>query len=198
MVVDNTNFTNISTVNGLIGLELVSSSLNIFDNITAKSNTGIDVIVDGDNNTFKNSYLDELYLGNSETSNEIFNNIFNGSVTFHASVGANYWNITNQTGTNKFNASIPYIGGNYWTNSTNNDYSDTCNDVDGDGYCDDIYDVYNDSTCTIGVDCSANVDYLPLSRNYSEVTDTVAPKIFQQWNQWNTGRNFCRTTVGMG
>jgi hypothetical protein len=55
---------------------------------------------------------------------------------------------------------FPWIGGNYWTNSNKNGYSDTCADADGDGICDNSYTV---DTAT---------DYLPLSMG-----DNVPPAI---------------------
>jgi hypothetical protein len=51
-------------------------------------------------------------------------------------------------------------------------YSDFCADANHDGFCDAPLDLYTESTCTAGVDCGNNVDYLPLSGNYSGTPPT--------------------------
>ncbi len=75
----------------------------------------------------------------------------------------NYWNTTQQTGTRIYSNGTN-VGGNYYTNSMGNGFSDTCNDVDEDGFCDLGYNITNDVACTEGVNCSTlNVDYLAYS-----------------------------------
>jgi hypothetical protein len=51
------------------------------------------------------------------------------------------------------------MGGNYWTNSTSNGYSDTCTDSNRDGFCDIPYIIDPGQT-------GNNTDYLPLSYKY--------------------------------
>jgi hypothetical protein len=63
----------------------------------------------------------------------------------------NYWNVTNQPGTNIIGG--PNIGGNYWTNSSSLGYSNNCTDTNKDGFCDDPYSIYG----------GGMVDYLPLT-----------------------------------
>lgn len=46
-------------------------------------------------------------------------------------------------------------------------YSDTCTDADTDGFCDSPLNITNMVSCTAGVDCGNNVDYLPYSNKYS-------------------------------
>ena len=71
--------------------------------------------------------------------------------------GNNIWNITKTVGTNIIGGA--YLGGNYWTNPSGTGYSDTCTDADKDGFCDNSYTV-----------ATGNIDYLPLSDEYSHPT----------------------------
>ncbi len=155
----------------------IGSDSNIILNSTANSNSyGFEFSDDSDYNIIKNSvaenntnggiFLDSNF-GDPEY-NKIYNCLFNNSGTYgnvridSIIPNPNYWNTTKQTGTRIY-SSGNYIGGNYWTNSTDNGYSDTCPDTDNNGFCDQVYDVYNDTWCEPGVNCSSNVDYLPLS-----------------------------------
>lgn len=122
--------------------------------------------------TFRNSCLDFVSSGNvvkdskfinscfnlHRENNKIYNNIFNGtSPNFFAS-GGNYnaWNITKQLGTRIYSDG-KYIGGNYYTNSVKTGYSDTCLDLDRNGFCD------TPNTHTFN-----NIDYLTLSDEFWE------------------------------
>jgi parallel beta-helix repeat protein len=100
--------------------------------------------------------------------NRIYNNLLNASsypVEFGSGFNAtNHWNTTNQTG-NRIYSNGTQIGGNYYTNSSGNGFSDNCADVDKDGFCDDDYNVTTNSACS-GATCGNNTDYLPLSNKY--------------------------------
>ena len=85
----------------------------------------------------------------------VYNNLFNSS-DFDENNDV-YYNTTKQIGTRIYSNGT-YIGGNYWTNSTTNGYSDTCDDIDYDGFCDSPYEVY-----------SGTYDYLPYSNEYRPV-----------------------------
>jgi len=89
-------------------------------------------------------------------SNKFYNNLFNCStcIKFKGSIYSNDWNTTKQAG-NRIYSTGNEIGGNYWTNSTGNGYSDTCTDSDYDGFCDDPYTLETN-----------NIDYLPYSDEY--------------------------------
>ena len=77
----------------------------------------------------------------------------------------NYFNTTLTAGTNIIGG--PYIGGNYWTNYTGDDFSDTCNDTDHDGICDSSFDIENKGVY---------YDYLPLAEdNHPPNIDLVPP-----------------------
>lgn len=49
----------------------------------------------------------------------------------------------------------------------NSGYSDICADTNHNGFCDYPYDILNNISCSAGINCSNNTDYLPLSLGYS-------------------------------
>jgi parallel beta-helix repeat protein len=118
--------TNSSIYNNVEGIQLWTSSTT---NVTIS------------NNKIYNNNVG-IYIPSSFSGNKIYKNLFNN--TINAQVGTvleNSWNTTKQEG-----------GGNYWTNSTGNGYSDTCADVSPeDGFCDEPYPLNTN-----------NMDYLPL------------------------------------
>jgi len=79
-------------------------------------------------------------------------------------------------------------------NSSVRGYSDTCTDVNTDGFCDSPLNITTMTSCTAGVDCGDNVDYLPYSDEYS-----VAPS-----NCWRESAteivipNGCEYTLKIG
>jgi len=164
--------TNIITNNNEeYGLFILYDS-NIISNLTAKNNSYGVYLQGAENNTINNSTIQNNTYGihlssaGQTTPNKIYNNLFNNTnnVAFSGTVYNNSWNTTNQTETNIIGG--PYIGGNYWTNSTNNGYSDTCTDSNRDGFCDNAYNLTTGTSCTSGVNCGDNVDYFPLSYQY--------------------------------
>jgi len=143
-----------------------NSNYNNITNITiANASASGFYIVSSNNNAI--SYSKIMNCGNcgiyfySQTgqNNLIYNNLFNNTnnFCFDGIIYSNYWNTTKQSGQRIYSPGN-YIGGNYWTNSTGNAYSDICADDDKDGFCDLPYDLLGDGT---------NVDYLPLSDEYS-------------------------------
>jgi len=145
-----TTFTNITAISNLNGFYLSSSYSN---NIT--------------NSKIQDSSLSGINMTSTGSpANLIYNNLFNNTlnVYFFSSIKNNYWNTSIQTGTRIY-SNGPYIGGNYWTNSTANDYSDTCNDTNRDSFCDNLYIVKYTATTN-------NTDYLPLSNK----ADVEPPK----------------------
>ena len=128
------------------------------------------------------SYGIRLYYSGSPP-NKIYNNLFNNTNNLYiaGTIYANYWNAT-RLGSSKV-YSYGAVGGNYWTNPSENGYSNTCLDANADGFCDSPYDVLNNRSCTAGVNCSSNTDYLPYSSagtglvgfwNLNEGTGTTA------------------------
>ena len=141
------------------------------------------------NNTIRDSRITNcgsygVYLYSSgSTPTRIYNNFFNNTknINITGTVYSNYWNRTRSGGSRVYLYGA--IGGNYWTTPTANGYSDSCLDVNTDGFCDSPYDVLNNRACRAGVNCSNNTDYLPYSSqgtglvgywNLNEGTGTTA------------------------
>lgn len=117
-------------------------------------------------NIINNSVINSSIYIDSSTGNTIYNNILNISNGYTIG-GNNYDNtlsVSKQVGNNIYNATNPYIGGNYWTNATGTGYSDTCADVDNDGFCDNSY-----------TPAAGNIDALPISDEFEYVEHS--PKI---------------------
>jgi parallel beta-helix repeat protein len=109
------------------------------------------------------SNLFGIYTWDSSNDNQIYDNLFNNSdnVYFGNSI-SNTWNTTNSTGPNILGG--PYIGGNFWGAPDGTGFSDTCDDHDSDGFCDDFYNL-----------SAGNIDWLPLSGSVGQ--DVTAPAV---------------------
>jgi hypothetical protein len=127
-----------------------------------------------------------IYLESVDGSNSIYNNLFNNSenaIFFPSgSPNENNWNITKQSGTNIVGGS--YLGGNYWGEPNGTGDSDTCNDVDSDGICDNAIQLGNN-----------NYDYLPLAKtgNFQNCGNITSPGVYLLQNDiedWSSGSCF--------
>ncbi|MBN2014476.1 MAG: DUF2341 domain-containing protein, partial [Candidatus Altiarchaeota archaeon] len=160
----NSTFTSCSYEGVRIGAD---STYNIFSNMTVSNGLNRGIFIEyAQNNTIKDSRIENnagsgiyvYWAGFSPTeNNKIYNNLFNNtnnSIINMFTAYINNWNTTNQTGTRIYSSGTN-IGGNYWTNATGTGYSDTCNDTNEDGFCDDPYTL-----------AANNTDYLPLSNKY--------------------------------
>jgi len=171
-------FSNITVNSNDAGINLKTSSSNTFRDITSSSNThyGIIIYANSDNNTIANStisnsidaglYFDEYDLDDPE-NNTIYNCLFNNSVNVKIDDGIsnpNYFNTTKQLGTRIY-SNGNYIGGNYYTNSTGNGYSDICIDSNHDGFCDNALNLSSGT--------SKAYDYLPYSDEF--IPDSIPP-----------------------
>ena len=115
-------------------------------------------IFESDGNYFEGSNFDgegELTIGLNSDNNEFYNNYFTMPVNVAGASNAFYNNYfyntgevdvkINGLGTTTFSLSSiieaeniiggDYIGGNYWANTEGTSFSETCEDVDGDGFC---------------------------------------------------------------
>lgn len=186
------NYTNVSNnsifTNGLnsYGVYFDSSSHNdLFSNSIVASGTnayGLYFYNDAHNNTAINSSINSknsyaVYFYNTTTAkpenNTIYNCLLNGSIIpVNGTVGwvnlKNFWNTSNQTGSRTY-SNGNRIGGNYYTNSSGNGFSDSCDDTDFDGFCDSYYNVSTNSICS-GAGCGNNTDYLAYSNDYDPNT----------------------------
>ncbi|MEK6967791.1 MAG: NosD domain-containing protein, partial [Nanoarchaeota archaeon] len=115
----------------------------------------------------------------SESGNSmIYNNIFNGSkvAALSDNLFSNSWNTTVVAGTNIMGGSN--LGGNFYANSSNGEFSETCVDNDGNGICDSSYII-----------ASGNIDYYPLAIRYPLYTCqnlTVANRYYTLSNSVNS------------
>lgn len=145
--------------NGWGGISLGSSTDNIISNNNANSNGWGGIHIDSsNNNTLANNTASEnqisgLYL-RSSSNNTIVNNLFNNTINFKYVELTNTWNIPKTIGPNIVGG--PYLGGNFWAKPDGTGFSETCTDTDKDGICDLSYTL-----------ASGNVDYLPLSPNFT-------------------------------
>ncbi len=144
-----------------IGISLFGESYyNLIDSSNFTNNY-IGVYVEGAYNEIRNlrivgsSYYGIMAYGNH---NLIYNNLFNNTNNFHLT-SIHYWNTTYQAGTNIWNPSLGYIGGNAWFKPDGTGYSETCGDANSDGFCDTPYDLLGDWT---------NVDYLPIAKTLGQ------------------------------
>ena len=112
-------------------------------------------VYESDANTFiNNSAISNgdygVYLRYSDY-NHIFNNYFNNTENSCIySSSDNSWNTQKSPGPNI--AGGPCIGGNLWAKPDGTGFSQTHNDTDGDGLCEEYYDPGE-----------GNIDYLPLT-----------------------------------
>jgi parallel beta-helix repeat protein len=171
-VSSSSNLTNITSNSNYYGIEFYQSNSNTLSNATVKSNSFGITLNSAYSDKIKDSIIQDnieygiyLYSAGSAGANLIYNNLFNNTNNFDfvGTVYTNSWNTTNQTGTRIY-SNGPKIGGNYWTNSTANGYSDTCTDANHDGFCDSYYELSS---------TGPNRDYLPLSDEY----DVFSPSI---------------------
>lgn len=138
------------------------------DNVTALNNGLYGINISSppstpQNITIKNSKLhggnNSIYFSLGANGNWVYNNLLNN--TINVTNATESMNTTRQLGS-KIYGSGSYIGGNYWTNSTGNGYSDTCT-PDVDGFCDTPLTILG------GV-----VDYLPLAEEPTPTTTSTS------------------------
>jgi len=155
------------------------------------------------NNTINVFYYDIIFYGNysTATNNSLYatdfvnarnvnfydatvqyNLIYNNLLTTNSSYNilsfndtVNYFNTTRQAGVRIYNpAGATEIGGNYYTNFAGTGYSDTCNDTNLDGFCDDNFEI------------GTTYDYLTYSDEYdSQSPAIISVQIINQTSYFN-------------
>ncbi len=149
---------------------------NIIGN-EASSNEKIGIDVDeSNNNTLSGNTLNSnleygILFEETSNNNTIYNNFFHNmnNAKFLDTNTGNVWNTAKVSGKNIVNGN--HLGGNLWAKPDGNGFSQTHEDADGDGICEDFYDLGE-----------GNIDYLPLKgsilpvANFSaNVTEGYAP-----------------------
>lgn len=116
------------------------------------------------NNLINNSY--GIFNINSERNN-IYNNFLNNTINFYNFyIAGEYihssdnWNTTKTNSTNIISGS--FIGGNFWATPTGTGYSETCNNLINDSFCDVTYKLDD-----------YNTDYLPLTNRITTENITL-------------------------
>jgi hypothetical protein len=207
---DYTNLTEITIDRGYKGIELQQSDWNKINDSNFTRMRYADIYIGGShNNTIHDNNLtyNDVNTGSYESiaitldldseDNLIYNNLmYDGealadtkALRYQGTLRYNSWNTTEQSGTRIYSAGNN-IGGNYYTNSSAGEYSDICTDSDSDGFCDSPFDLETHTSCTIGVDCGNDVDYLPYSDQFGVDTCT-----YESGNWVIDCSDYCTTTI---
>lgn len=173
-----------------VSLYLKANNTLIYNN-TFRNNRGAAIALSGgtgnqiiNNTIITNTVAFRFY--DYVISNRIYNNLINTTNSTNSTVFSptvlysNQFNTTEKIGTRIFSSGT-YIGGNYYTNSTGNGYSDMCSDLNSDGFCDSSYTLATD-----------NIDYLPLSAGYDKPVSllSISPSPVYSYNDL-----MCNATV---
>ncbi|MBP2144794.1 PGF-pre-PGF domain-containing protein [Methanofollis sp. W23] len=133
---------------------------------------------------------------NSASSSLIANNLFNNTKNI------NIWSDTGLTGTRwnttkTFRKNIrggPFLGGNLWLTPEGTGFSETHKDLNGDGICDEGYDLGNGCTDSLPLHtCLPTADFTfaptggstPLEVQFTEICSGVNPRLYH----WDFGDN---------
>jgi hypothetical protein len=160
----------------------------IYNNITLRSYP-IFYHVDNlliSNSTFNTTY-DPSFTIMSSNNIKLYNNFLRTPSTYRgASTTQADWNTTLAAGTRIFGFGS-LVGGNYYTFPNASGYSDTCNDTDFNGICDQPFNVANITGCVVGVNCPEyDVDYFPLSKINYTPSVTITGPVDSNWTNDNT------------
>ncbi|MCE8425607.1 MAG: right-handed parallel beta-helix repeat-containing protein [Candidatus Methanoperedens sp.] len=141
----NTISGNNASNNGNCGIGLYSSYTS-----SSRYNTISGNIASNNGNCGIGLYSSSIY--SSSNNNQIYNNYFNNSNNFAVyDYIYDTWNTPKTPGSNIAGGS--FLGGNLWSYPNGTGFSQTCSDVNSDGFCDEPY-----------VLDANNTDYLPLAQ----------------------------------
>jgi len=148
---------------------LTGSHSIIKDGKIQNFNKGVEISNSSKNTFTGNSILENrvgIYFGSTVNSNLIYNNYFSNEedVEFEFERNQNSWNVEMKKEPNIIEGQ--FIGGNFWAKSDGTGFSQTCADSDGDGFCDEFYELEENNT-----------DFLPLVDLKRLTTDVAAKSI---------------------
>jgi len=218
---EDARFTNINSSDNYLGINMVASENNTFINLTlvgsaygiliddtldskyssatiSQNTVGIRITGISQYNTFANSTLAgnsnagvTIDTGSSPVNNTFYNNIFNNTANVQNDDNhSNLWNTSKTLGTNIWGGE--YLGGNFWTNPSGTGWSDNCTDTDGDGLCNQQYNITANNTdympiakmevthcdscenCTAKISAASDGDLIYLSENITSYVGTSA------------------------
>ncbi|MFZ3167033.1 MAG: Ser-Thr-rich GPI-anchored membrane family protein [Candidatus Methanoperedens sp.] len=149
------------------GIYLSDSVYNTLseNNISSNNNNGF-YLSSSNNNTLNGNIVSDNLFGiflQFSRYNKIYNNFFKNefNVTHDMPIPwPNFWNTTINSGINIVGG--PNLGGNFWADPNGTGFSQTCPDANSDGICNIAAQIFEN-----------NIDYLPLSMNFS--IDTISP-----------------------
>ncbi|MEL4304424.1 NosD domain-containing protein [Methanococcoides sp. LMO-2] len=183
---DNELLDNIADLNEHAGISVrQSSTTNTLSNNTANSNVDIGIgLLNSSENTFTDNTVSNnsygIYVENA-SSNLLFNNYFNNTNNANfLGTNDNTWNTTRIVGTNIVGGI--YLGGNFWADPDGTGFSQVTDDLNGDGICDEQYNL---------TDPVFDIDFLPLSI----VNDDLLPVINITSPADGSGTNVSSVTV---
>jgi parallel beta-helix repeat protein len=150
------NIANSNNYNGTFLFYSDNNTLNTNNN-NLNSLRGITLFGSSNNklsgNTVKSNNFNGVWLYISN-NNSFYNNIFNNTNNIAIYSSITIWNFTKTSSTNIIGG--PFLGGNFWANPLGTGFSQNCSDADRDGICNSNYTL-----------ASGNIDYLPLSLNFT-------------------------------
>ncbi|WP_340818194.1 NosD domain-containing protein [Methanolobus sp. WCC4] len=160
---DNYLFQNIAKMNQKDGIYIEYSSGNVLNSNNVHSNMDRGVrLVDSSNTTLDSNIICNnsafgIRLFNSD-DNTIYNNYFNNTnnTQIEGASNDNSWNISKTSGPNIISG--PFLGGNYWAEPNGTGFSQTCVDMDNDGFCDTQFDLDANNTDLLPLNLGPVID----------------------------------------
>ncbi|SFM67534.1 NosD domain-containing protein [Methanolobus profundi] len=153
-----------------IGIESNDNSVTISNNRLYTNNQAIVLMTSGSKLINNKIYDNNLGIYVAVTGRvPIINNYLNNTINTEGIYYNTILNGTISTGPNIVGG--PSIGGNYWAKPDGTGFSQTHPDNDGDGFCDEEYEIYNEYGSSI-----IGVDHYPLAKEQSCLSNAEVPE----------------------
>ncbi|MDD3622693.1 MAG: NosD domain-containing protein, partial [Methanofollis sp.] len=189
--------------NNYYGVSLEKADSVIVENVTVKDGTSGISLTNVENITLTNSTFTGLTscglsvypcysATNSLIANNLFNNTWNVYIPDTSELTGTRWNTTKTFGKNIRGG--PFLGGNLWLTPEGTGFSETHEDLNGDGICDEGYDLGNGCTDSLPLHtCLPTADFIfaptggstPLEVQFTETCSGVNPRLYH----WDFGDN---------